>query len=201
MEDEYTVLVDSGEGLFKDRGSKFFGYVFPIESEEDIAFYLGQINELHPKARHVCYAFRLGPAGELTRANDDGEPAGSAGKPMLNTLLSQGITNALAIVVRYFGGTLLGVPGLIHAYKEATIEALAQAPREVKIKTRTIEIFHPFELTQPVMRLVKQYQLPVVGSLYEELPGLACLVRLSHWDDVIQELNDLYGVSWRNAND
>lgn len=201
MEDEYTVLVDSGEGLFKDRGSKFFGYVFPIESEEDVAFYLAQINELHPKARHACYAFRLGPAGELTRANDDGEPAGSAGKPMLNTLLSQGITNALAIVVRYFGGTLLGVPGLIHAYKEATVEALAQASREVKIKTRTIEIFHPFELTQPVMRLVKQYQLPVVGSLYEDLPGLACHVRLSRWDDVIQELNDLYGVSWRNAND
>lgn len=200
MEDEYTVLSGPGESLFKDRGSKFFGYVFSIESEEEVSFYLEEMKERHPKARHVCYAFRLGPSGELARSSDDGEPAGSAGKPILNSLLSSKISNALAIVVRYFGGTLLGVPGLINAYKEATQEALAEAPKEQKVLAKTIEIFHSYELTQPVMRLVKQYQLPVVGSLYEDQPGIACHVRLSRWESVIQELNDLYGVTWRHAH-
>lgn len=200
MEDAYTVLAGPGEGLFKDRGSKFYGYVFPIESEEEVQVYLDHIHELHPKARHACYAFRLGSEGELFRSNDDGEPAGSAGKPILNTLVSKGITQVLAVVVRYFGGTLLGVPGLIHAYKEATLEALATASTEERILSKSIEIFHSFELTQPVMRLVKQYQLPVIGQLFEDQPGILCHVRLSLWDQVIQDLNDLYGVTWRYAN-
>lgn len=200
MEDEYTILASPGESLFKDRGSKFFGYVFPVESEEEVGFYLDQIRELHPKARHACYAFRLGQKGEIVRSNDDGEPAGSAGKPILNTLTSRGITNILGIVVRYFGGTLLGVPGLIHAYKEATSSALLEATFQTRIVTQRIEIFHSFELTQPVMRLIKHYQIHVLAQLYEELPGLLCEVRLAFLPTVLDELNDLYGVSWRYEN-
>src|SRR5690606_2431913 len=114
---------------FKDRGSKFLAYAFPINDEQELKGKLKELKALHPKAGHHCYAYRLGLDGNQYRANDDGEPSGSAGKPILGQIDSAGVTNVLVVVVRYFGGTLLGVPGLINAYKTATAEALSHVAK------------------------------------------------------------------------
>lgn len=134
-EDLYQTIDKESEALFKDRGSKFFGYVFPCRSEEEFKERLDELKKEHYQARHHCYAWRLNPDDIQHRANDDGEPAHSAGTPILHALQSADVVNVGAIVVRYFGGTKLGVPGLINAYKSATIEALENA----KILTKQLE--------------------------------------------------------------
>lgn len=122
--DSYLTVKQPAQGLFKDKGSKFIGYIFPIQSVEDVKGILVELKAEHPKARHVCWALRLSTDRSVFRVNDDGEPSGTAGKPILNTLLSANLTQVCVAVVRYFGGTLLGVPGLIHAYKEASLAAI-----------------------------------------------------------------------------
>ncbi len=123
----YRTITGPSEAEFKDRGSKFLAYVAPISSREQALFFLNEIKDLHKKARHHCLAWRIGYQGEDFRISDDGEPSGSAGQPIYNQLLSFDVTNIVAIVVRYFGGTKLGVPGLINAYKSSTYEALSKA--------------------------------------------------------------------------
>ena len=127
MKDFYTSISQESEGIFKDRGSKFFASAHPAETEEQVHALLSNSRKKHPKARHHCYAFRLGEKGELSRFNDDGEPSGTAGKPILGQLVKQDLTNTVIIVVRYFGGTKLGVGGLIQAYKSAAADALENA--------------------------------------------------------------------------
>src|ERR1700751_109849 len=124
MTDTYLTIEKSAEGLFKDKGSKFFAYAFPIQSEEEIKQHIIDLKKQHHGARHWCYALRLGADKKLFRANDDGEPSGTAGKPILNQIISADLTDILVVVVRYFGGTLLGTSGLIAAYKNATLIAL-----------------------------------------------------------------------------
>lgn len=123
----YRTATQTGEGEFKDRGSKFIGYAVHVTNEDSVKQHIEQLQEQHPKSRHVCYAFRIGIDDITERANDDGEPSGSAGMPILNQLYSFEATNTLVAVVRYFGGTKLGVPGLIHAYKTAARVALERA--------------------------------------------------------------------------
>ena len=127
--DRYLTIPTSGEGIYREKGSKFIGFAFPVKSEAEIKTALESIRKMHPTARHHCYAYRINPLQERWRANDDGEPSSSAGKPILNQLKSMELQNALVVVVRYFGGTLLGVPGLIHAYREAAKLALEDAGR------------------------------------------------------------------------
>src|SRR6201996_6626837 len=127
FEDTYQTIKEPAEGVFRDRGSKFLALAYPITSETDIKNIIARLKADHPKANHHCWATRLGIDRSVFRINDDGEPSGTAGRPILNTLLSRNITNTLVVVVRYFGGTLLGVPGLINAYKTATEEALKVA--------------------------------------------------------------------------
>ena len=142
MKDTYNTITAASEGLFTDRGSKFIAYAFPIKSEEEIKEYLEEIKKEHWKARHHCYAWRLGIDGNTYRANDDGEPSGTAGKPILGQLDSFEITDTLVVVVRYFGGTKLGVGGLINAYKSAAIDALQQ----VEIISKTIDNYYKIVL-------------------------------------------------------
>lgn len=126
-EDTYRTLAAPSEGTFSDRGSKFLGYAYPVSSVEEIREILADLKKAHPSARHVCYAFRINPLNEYARDNDDGEPSSSAGKPIAGQIKSANLMNVLVAVVRYFGGTLLGVPGLINAYKTAAKEALDNA--------------------------------------------------------------------------
>src|ERR1700754_4353082 len=127
FDDTYKTIDKPTEGIFRDRGSKFLGYAYPINSENDIKAIVAGLKAEHPKANHHCWAMRLTIDRSVFRVNDDGEPSGTAGRPILNTLLSKDLTNLVVVVVRYFGGTLLGVPGLINAYKVATEEVLNQS--------------------------------------------------------------------------
>ncbi len=150
-----TIEIPSLEAIFKDKGSKFLAYAFPVSSEEDVNFHLQDLKEKHRKARHWCYAWRIGAENPKFRANDDGEPNNSAGQPIYGQLLSYDLTNTLVVVVRYFGGTKLGVGGLINAYKTAANLTLQGA----KIEQKTIDCFFDLKFDykdmNKVMRLVK----------------------------------------------
>lgn len=157
MSHSFKTISTATESLFKDRGSKFVGFAFPIASVEEVKARLNDVKVLHPAARHVCYAYQLGANGADYRANDDGEPNGSAGLPILNQIKSKEITNTLVAVVRYFGGTKLGVSGLINAYKEAAKDALNQAKIVTRIPMTSISIQFPHSRIGDVERLIRQH--------------------------------------------
>lgn len=174
--DSYLTIAKPAEGLYKDKGSKFISWAYPVKDLEEIKSHLAALKEAHPKARHVCYAYRLGFTPEEARSNDDGEPAGSAGKPILNTILSQNVHYVLVAVVRYFGGTLLGVPGLIQAYKEGAIDALAQAEIYEKepITHRSIEFSYAH--MNEVMKICKKHPIKLVNQVIDNL----CIYELTY---------------------
>lgn len=159
FEDRYKTISAPSEGSFKDKGSKFLAYAFPFSQEENLKEIISTLKSEHAKARHCCYAYRLSTDRSLFRINDDGEPSGTAGRPILNTLLSKEITNVLVVVVRYFGGTLLGVPGLIHAYKSATEDAIHQAQIIEKTVQDIYEVSFEYSQMNEVMSLIKEENL------------------------------------------
>jgi uncharacterized YigZ family protein len=167
FEDTYRTIDKPTEGLFRDRGSKFIAFAYPINTESDIKPLLTQLKAEHPKANHHCWAMRLGIDRSVFRINDDGEPSGTAGRPILNTLLSRNITNVLVVVVRYFGGTLLGVPGLINAYKVATEEALNIATVVEKTLNDIYTIQFDYQQMNDVMRIVKEDNLTVLDQQFD----------------------------------
>ncbi|MCL9967739.1 MAG: YigZ family protein [Aquirufa antheringensis] len=162
--DSYLTIAKPAEGLYKDKGSKFISWAYPVKDLEEIKSHLASLREAHPKARHICYAYRLGFTPEEARSNDDGEPSGSAGKPILNTILSQNLHYVLVAVVRYFGGTLLGVPGLIQAYKEGAVDALDQAEIYEKEPMETLEIHFTYSQMNEVMKVIKKYPIQIVDQ-------------------------------------
>lgn len=194
MLDEFKTLKNKSEGLFKDKGSKFFAYAFPIKDEDDIRFYLENIKTEHPKARHACYAYKLGINETNFRANDDGEPSGSAGKPILNTITSFELTDTFVVVIRYFGGTLLGVPGLINAYKEATKEALLTAETETKTINSLVKINYDFDQTNAIMQMVRKFEIMVKEQTYDERCGIILEVRNSYIEKIKEELKEYWSL-------
>ncbi|WP_395767319.1 IMPACT family protein [Aquirufa sp.] len=184
LPDSYLSIAQPAEGLYKDKGSKFIGYVFPVKDLEDIKEQINSLKELHPKARHICYAYRLGFSPEEARSNDDGEPARSAGKPILNTILSLNVHFTLVAVVRYFGGTLLGVPGLIQAYKEASLEAFA-ASDIIEIEPMdNLEIRFSYAQMNEVMKVIKKYPIQIV----EQEVNIDCWYKLSFPHRIASEI-------------
>ena len=167
FDDTYRTISGNTEGLFKDKGSKFLSYAFPIRNESEAKPHLIGLRELHPKAVHHCYAYRLGMDRMSYRMSDDGEPSGTAGRPILNTLYSRDITNILVVVVRYFGGTLLGVPGLINAYKTATELALDEAEIITSHLFQNYQLVFSYIQMNEVMRIVKEMELPVAEQHFE----------------------------------
>ncbi len=164
FQDTYKTIQAPSEGIFRDRGSKFIAYAYPIQSEEEVKSIIQELKIAHPKASHHCWALRLSPDRSVFRINDDGEPSGTAGRPILNTLLSHDLTQILIVVVRYFGGTLLGVPGLINAYKTAAAEAISAA----KVIEKTINdqyqlVFDYLQLNE-VMKLIKDKELKIISQ-------------------------------------
>lgn len=200
MNDTYKTISARSEGIFKDKGSKFLAYAFPVESEEEIRELLAQVKKDHYSARHHCYAWRIGTKDPVYRANDDGEPSSTAGKPILGQLLSNEITNVLVIVVRYFGGTLLGTSGLINAYRTATADALQNA----RIETRTIEEHFKIQFNYPemnrVMQVIKQENLKVVTTKFDLKCEVAITVRESEAEKVVDTFNKLPGVVIKASN-
>ncbi|MDI9878319.1 YigZ family protein [Flectobacillus longus] len=191
FEDTYKTITGSAEGLFKDKGSKFFAYAYPIEDESEVKELVEQLKKEHFKAVHHCYAYRLGQDRTNFRVNDDGEPSGSAGKPILNVLLSKDITNILVVVVRYFGGTLLGVPGLINAYKTATQEALVNAEIIEKTVNEIYEVRFEFVQMNDVMKVVKEFGLKVKNQLFDNQCTLQLEFRRNMTNQIIGKLEKI----------
>ncbi|TSD66598.1 YigZ family protein [Inquilinus sp. KBS0705] len=194
FDDTYKTISADTEGIFRDRGSKFLGFAYPITSDADIKPILAKLRSEHPKANHHCWAIRLGIDRSVFRVNDDGEPSGTAGRPILNTLLSKDVTNILVVVVRYFGGTLLGVPGLINAYKAATEAALEQAVVIQKTVNDVYTITFEYPQMNDVMRIIKDEQLQVLEQLAELNCSIKFSVRKTQVEGVMNKLDKLTGV-------
>ena len=162
MSETYSTIERPSMAEFKDRGSKFIAFAFPIQSVEDFKQRLNEIKKEHPKATHHCFAYRLGTDGNTFRVSDDGEPSGSAGRPILGQIDSRQLTDTLVIVVRYFGGSLLGIPGLINAYKSATALSLQLTPVVTKSIEVLFEVQFPYTQLDPVLRFLKQARVSVI---------------------------------------
>jgi uncharacterized YigZ family protein len=159
---KYKTIATSGTSMYRDRGSKFFGFAYPINHQEDIKPLLATLKKEHPKAVHHCYAWRIGIDGTQYRANDDGEPSGSAGRPILGQIDSLGLTNVLVVVVRYFGGTLLGVPGLINAYKVSTNDALVNLPTVEEWVKKTVTFSFDYPVMGEVLYLLRTHEATIL---------------------------------------
>jgi len=191
FEDTYNTINLTTEGEFKDRGSKFIAYSIPVNTEKDVKEQLELIRKRHYDARHHCYAYRLGPDKSAYRINDDGEPSGTAGKPIYGQILSKDLTNILIVVVRYFGGTKLGVSGLINAYKTSTKEALEKATIVTKTINDIYQIEFGYDDTNSVMRIIKEEGLKPYEQVYEEKCMLKVRARKKNSNRVYEQFNKI----------
>jgi uncharacterized YigZ family protein len=166
--DTYYEVERDAEFVLRERGSRFYAYVYPVRSEAEIKAKLEGLKRLYPDATHHCFAWVMGARGEAQRANDDGEPGNSAGRPILRAVISAGLTNVLVVVVRYFGGTLLGIPGLIESYGGSAVGALALAGKTEKFIEEVYMVSAAFEHEQEIHRLIAKYGARVLGSEYTE---------------------------------
>jgi uncharacterized YigZ family protein len=194
FDDTYKIISAASEGVFKDKGSKFIAYAYPIRSDEEVKNILQNLRSEHPKARHFCWALRLSPDRNVFRIQDDGEPSGTAGRPILNTLLSADITNILIVVVRYFGGTLLGVPGLINAYKTAAAEAIKEANVIEKTLNDIYEITFDYLAMNDVMRLMKDEQLNILNQNFDNACVIQFEVRKANLNTVLGKLDKIENI-------
>ncbi|MCZ4222789.1 IMPACT family protein [Pedobacter rhodius] len=194
FDDSYKTISGNSDGVFRDKGSKFIAYAYPIRSEEEVKPILINLRTEHNKARHFCYAYRLTPDRSVFRVNDDGEPSGTAGRPILNCLLSDDLTNILIVVVRYFGGTLLGVPGLINAYKSAAIEAIKASAIVSKTVNDIYEVHFEYLQMNDVMKLVKEEQLDVIEQRFNVNCVLKFEVRKAQLNQVLTKFDKIEGL-------
>ncbi len=195
--DIYQTISAPSEGFIKDRGSKFHAYAFPVLNATDIENALDSLRKLHSKARHHCYAYRLGVDGNNFRANDDGEPSGTAGKPILGQIDSFDITDVLIVVVRYFGGTLLGTGGLIQAYKSGAEDALNQATIIEKTLEDIYQLHFDYSLMAPLMNAVKKMNLSIVEQSFNDTAYLTVAIPQSEVKDTLIILKaNILGISF-----
>lgn len=187
--DSYTTIAKSGEGLYKDKGSKFLSFAFHIETEDEADTIRKQFKKKYYDATHVVYAFRLGVEGEKFRAADDGEPSGSSGIPVYNTIRSKNLTDVIVLVVRYFGGTKLGIPGLIDAYSQAAALALDNAETIEKTITQSITVEVPYSMVNFVMRIIKENNLTVADMSGETECKITIAVALNQVERIEELLN------------
>jgi uncharacterized YigZ family protein len=195
----YYTIEQPSMAEFKDRGSKFFAFAYPAKDIDSCKKILAQLKKEHGKAVHHCLAYRLCVDGSTFRVSDDGEPAGSAGRPILGQIDSKGLTNVLVVVVRYFGGTLLGMPGLINAYKTATALALQLSPIIKKPIEIAYELNFDYHQMNEVMMLVKQYNCSVVEQTAQLFIQLQIGIPKNRLDEVLEKLGALREVSFKTT--
>lgn len=198
MNDTYQTIEQESHGYFKDKGSKFYAFAFPVKSEDEVKEILIRLRKEHHSARHHCYAWRLGTEEITFRANDDGEPSSTAGKPILGQLQSFDVTNILIVIIRYFGGTLLGVSGLINAYRNAAADALNNAVIKQMIIEREVILDFTYNELAEVMNIIKQENLTVINTRFEEKCNLIFSVRKSEYEKVMKIFKNIYGVILKN---
>ena len=195
LKDSYLTIAEPAEAIYTERSSKFLVYAYPVESEEEIKLHLDRLRKEFFDATHHCYAYRLGAEGEVFRANDDGEPSGTAGKPILGQLLSAQLTNCLVVVVRYFGGTKLGVSGLIQAYKESTAEVIAASQIIEKTVDSVFEVQFPYIAMNGVQRVVKEVAPRIDRQEFDNLCTMILRIRKSEAPILESKLRKVEGVS------
>ena len=190
MQDQYKSIAAPSEGLFKDNGSRFIALAYPVETEEEVKSIVAGLKKEYHDARHHCFAYRLGYKGDVWRASDDGEPSGSAGRPILGQIDSIGLSDILVVVVRYFGGIKLGIPGLIRAYKTSTTDALSSAQIVEKIACRHFRVQFDYLSMNAVMKVLKEMELPQKAQSFGEYCSLETSVRLAAVEDFIQKMEN-----------
>jgi uncharacterized YigZ family protein len=195
FDDTYKTVLQPVEGVFRDKGSKFIAYLYPVGSENEIKEILNNLKALHPKAQHYCWALRLTQDRMVFRVSDDGEPSGTAGKPILNSLIFFEVTNLVAVVVRYFGGTLLGVPGLINAYKAATLEALGKACIIEQTINSVYKINFDYLQMNEVMKVIKDEELITYNHEFDIRCSLETEIRQSAINTITNKLIRIEGLS------
>lgn len=179
---------------YMDRGSRFLAYAFPVQTAEEFKKHLKIIKEAHPKAAHHCFAYRLGTEGINFRSSDDGEPSGSAGKPILGQIDSKRLAEVAVIVVRYFGGTLLGVPGLINAYKTVTSLALQLTPIIERPILSTYALEFDYTIMNDVMVLLKRFHAEIITNEMQLFCRMQVGIAKANEEEVLEKLRELYGV-------
>lgn len=187
--DTYLSIAQPTEALFKEKGSKFIAFAYPVENEQEIKEKLELLRKKYYDATHHCYAYILGKDKKNFRANDDGEPNGTAGLPILGQLKSKNITNVLVVVVRYFGGTKLGASGLVSAYKTATAKALSQAIIIEKILTQSVTFGFDYLQMNEVMKFIKDYELKILSQNFDN----ECEMTLQVREDLVEEITQKIG--------
>ncbi|MGZ5247372.1 MAG: IMPACT family protein [Flavitalea sp.] len=190
----YTTIEKSAVAEYKDRGSKFIAYAYPLESTNDFKKCLEEVKKEHPKASHHCFAYRIGIDNNVYRVNDDGEPSGTAGKPILGQIDSKQLTNILIVVVRYFGGTLLGVPGLINAYKTAASLVLQVTPTVQKPIEENYILHFDYTQMNEVMMVVKQLNCTVIRQEMQLFCDLEIGIPKSKITEALYRIKDIRGV-------
>ena len=194
MSDIYRTIATPAEGIYKEKGSRFISFLFPVTSEEEIREILRRIKKEHHTARHHCYAWRLG-AGEIRyRANDDGEPSSTAGKPILGQLISHDLTQVLLVVVRYFGGTLLGTSGLINAYREAAADAIRNATPVEQLVEEELLIECSYNELNSVIQVIKNENLNQISVEMTGRVSIRISVRKSLVAKTLVQFGNIYGL-------
>ena len=188
IKDTYRSIARRSEGLFKDNGSRFIALAYPVETEEQVKEIVSSLRKEYHDARHHCYAYRLGLDGEKFRSNDDGEPSGSAGRPILGQIDSLGLSDVLIVVVRYFGGIKLGIPGLIRAYKSSSADALANAEIVEKIAGKQFRISFDYLEMNSVKKVLKDLGIPTFDEEYSQQCSLRARVRLSSEEEFLRRI-------------
>jgi len=194
FDDTYKTIAAPSIGDFRDRGSKFLAFAYPITSEHQIKPLIDKLKSEHPKANHNCWAMRLTPDRSVFKLNDDGEPSGTAGRPILNTLLSRDVTNILIVVVRYFGGTLLGVPGLINAYKSAAVDALDNTQIISKTVNDIYAITFDYLQMNEVMCIIKENDLEILSQQFDNDCRIEFSIRKMQVNVVLGKLDKVEGI-------
>lgn len=190
-EDEFRTIKSKSEGIYKEKGSKFIALAYPVKNEQEIKAIQQELRKEFYDARHHCFAYRLGPNKEKFRANDDGEPSGSAGKPILGQLLSLDLTDILVVVIRYFGGTKLGVSGLINAYRTSTRDALDDASILTKTQQKKYKIRFDYVQLNGVMKIVKEDQPKIIFQEFEMDCQMTLSIRVSEADKLESKLSKI----------
>jgi uncharacterized YigZ family protein len=191
MTDEFKTIKNTGEGFYSEKRSKFFAFAHHVGTVDEIKELLADYRKKYYDARHVCYAYMLGPEREEFRANDDGEPSSTAGKPILGQINSNGLTDILIVVVRYYGGVNLGTSGLIVAYREAASDAIAHAEVVTQQVEEIVTYDFPYVMMNDVMRIVKEMQPRIVSQTYDNTCQIRLGIRKSEAEQLRQRLNKL----------
>lgn len=194
MEDTYKTISEKAEGIFKDKGSKFLAFAYPVYTADEIKEIIASLKKQYHDARHHCFAYRLGTEKELYRMNDDGEPSGTAGKPIYGQILSDDLTNILIVVVRYFGGTLLGTGGLINAYRAAAAEALNNARIIIRIVENIYTVNFDYADMSKVMRIIREENLEQLHPVFDQRCEISLKIRQSETERISNRLETIHSL-------